>query len=128
VRRPSTSCRTVFLFLATASAVACRPPESGSDEPSSVRIATFNIEELSTEALTSVDTAGKGIDPQAMAAADVIRRVRPDILVLNEIDLDWDHPEDPTLNARRFADAYLARGRTRSNTRSPTRLRATRAS
>jgi len=110
VRRSSTSCRTGLLLLATAPAVACRPPDSGSSEPTSVRIATFNIEELSTEALTSVDTAGKGTDPQAMAAADVIRTVRPDILVLNEIDLDWDHPEDPTLNARRFADAYLARG------------------
>jgi len=75
-----------------------------------VRIATFNIQELSTDALTTVDSGGRRLDPQATAAAQVIRSVRPDILVLNEIDLDWSHPDDPTLNARRFADAYLARG------------------
>lgn len=76
--------------------------------PATVRIATFNIQELSTERLTAVDSRGTGLDPQAVAAALIIGEVRPDVLVLNEIDFDWDHPDNPTLNARRFADSYLA--------------------
>jgi len=45
-----------------------------------------------------------------VSAAQVIRHARPDILVLNEIDCDPEHPDDPALNARRFAEAYLASG------------------
>ena len=45
-----------------------------------------------------------------MAAAQVILHARPDILVLNEIDLDAGHPDDPAFNARRFAEAYLGSG------------------
>lgn len=78
--------------------------------PTTLRIATFNIQELSTARLTAVDGLGTGLDPQAVAAALVIRDVRPDVLVLNEIDFDWEHPGDPSVNARRFADAYLAAG------------------
>jgi hypothetical protein len=78
--------------------------------PTTVRIATFNIEALSTAKLTAVDAAGIGLDPQVVAAARVILHARPDILVLNEIDLDPGHPDDPALNARRFAEAYLGSG------------------
>ena len=80
----------------------------GGAETASLRVATFNIRELSTEQLTSVDSRGTGLDPQAVAAPLVIREARPGVLVLNEIDFDWDHPDDPSLNARRFAEAYLA--------------------
>lgn len=80
------------------------------EAPATIRIATFNIQALSTARLTTLSPEGRGLDPQTLAAASIIRRVRPDVLVLNEIDLDMEHPGDPTLNARRFADAYLAAG------------------
>lgn len=87
---------------------ACRSPEAAPGEPgATIRVATFNIQELSTAALLSSDSEGIGLDPQARAAARVIQEVRPDILVLNEIDIDWTHPDDLALNARRFVRAYL---------------------
>ena len=97
--------------LAALAAGACDPAgTSDSGVPGTIRVATFNIQELSTARLTSVDGSGTGLDPQAVAAARVILHARPDILVLNEIDFDWEHPDDPALNARRFAEAYLASG------------------
>ncbi len=76
-----------------------------------VRIALFNIRELRTEKILDVDVEGRGRHPQALAAARIIRRIRPDILVLNEIDHDYGaDSSDLDLNARRFRDAYLAGG------------------
>lgn len=84
---------------------------AGEEAPPVFRIATFNIEELSRDQLDDVDPAaagshGAGRDPQALAAAAIIRRVRPDVLVLNEIDLPSDG--DPAAHAHRFAERYLA--------------------
>jgi endonuclease/exonuclease/phosphatase family metal-dependent hydrolase len=97
---------TAALLLLPAS-TACT---SGPPEESRVRVATFNIRELGTAALTELDPAGVGTDPQARAAAAIVKRVRPDILVLNEIDLDATTMADPARNARRFADHYLEPG------------------
>ncbi len=60
-----------------------------------VRIATFNIEELSWEKLERVDADGNGTDPQLVAAARIIQQVRPDVLLINEIDYtDVDESHD----------------------------------
>lgn len=80
-----------------------------------LRVATFNIRELSTAKLTEVDSTGQGRDEQALAAARIIQRVRPDILVLNEIDHDYGRAPGEqqvrvAVNAERFVQAYLARG------------------
>ena len=101
----------MFTVAATTLSVAAACDSGavpGGLETGTLRVATFNIRELSTEQLTSVDSRGTGLDPQAVAAAVIIREARPDVLILNEIDFDWDHPDDPSLNARRFAEAYLA--------------------
>lgn len=50
------------------------------------RIATFNVQELSWTKLREVDSRGRGTHPQLLAAAEVIQSVRPDVLLLNEID------------------------------------------
>jgi hypothetical protein len=76
--------------------------------PGAFRVATFNIEELSTAQLIDTGPDGAGSDPQALAAAAILQRVRPDVLVLNEIDLPSDG--EPALNAERFARNYLAHG------------------
>lgn len=68
-----------------------------------IRVALFNIQELSAARLAAGD------DPAALAAAAIVQRVRPDVLVLQEID--FPHGEaDPAANARLFAERYLARG------------------
>lgn len=74
-----------------------------------IRIATFNIQELSAERLATTGPDGAGNDPAALAAAAIVQRVRPDVLVVNEIDFP-EGDGDPAANARLFAERYLARG------------------
>jgi endonuclease/exonuclease/phosphatase family metal-dependent hydrolase len=76
-----------------------------------VRIAVFNVKELSTAKLADVGADGAGRDPQALAAAAIVQRVRPDLLVVQEIDHDYAHAGAPLdRNPRRFVAAYLNRG------------------
>lgn len=78
-----------------------------------IRIALFNIREMSTENLKDVTSDGIGQHSQLLAAAKIIQRVNPDILIINEIDHDLSGAEaadDLALNARRFNAAYLNQG------------------
>ncbi len=90
---------TIFLF-------SCHMPQ----DKNTIRIAQFNIFELSTEKLMQHDPLGLGNHPQLLAAAEIIRRIQPDILIINELDQDYTHPENLDLNARRFQKFYLSRG------------------
>lgn len=93
---------------AATTAPAPRPPQT-------VRVATFNIQELSSEKVDSVDARGRGAHPQLTAAAEVVRRIRPDILVLNEVDLGRDgyglDPDRLDAVVQRFRSLYLEAGR-----------------
>ncbi len=80
------------------SEVAGEPPAR------TVRVASFNIWELSRDKLDRFDAEGRGADPQLRSAAEVVQRLRPEILLLNEIDFD---PEERA-NARLFVERYLA--------------------
>ena len=71
--------------------------------PRSARIATFNIWELSTAKLNQLDDRGKGANKQLLSAAEIIQRVRPDILLINELDFDAEHRN----NAQHFSRRYL---------------------
>lgn len=78
-----------------------------------VRLATFNIQELSWEKLNQADAEGRGIHPQVCAAAEVLQRVRPDIVLINEIDytgpVDDDGPSPPDRDAvQALRERYLA--------------------
>ena len=98
---------SVWLGLAVLTACSghdAAPPGLG---PTQVRVATFNIFELGTAKLDERDSTGAPANPQVLAAAEIIRAVRPDILLLNEIDAA---PGDPALAARRFAAEVLATG------------------
>lgn len=64
-----------------------------------LRIALFNIRELAQEKLPG---PGRGAQPEIEAAAEIVRRVRPDVLVVQEIDQGPDR--DPAAVARVFAD------------------------
>ena len=79
--------------------------------PTRLRVALFNIRELRAGKIAEVDGAGVGQHPQLRAAANVIQRVRPDVLVLQEIDLQLDGGgTELDQHARRFVDAYLKTG------------------
>lgn len=68
-----------------------------------VRFAQFNVWELSRAKLDEVDEAGRGAHPQLRKAAEIIQRVRPDVLLVNEIDVDA-----AGRNPRLFVERYLA--------------------
>ena len=99
-----------MLFLALSCDGRTRlevPPAQDVD----VRVALFNIRELSAAKIAEVDAAGVGTNPQLRAAAHIIKEIRPDILVLNEVDHDYDAVGQPlTVAARAFAAAYLVTG------------------
>jgi len=101
----------IILLIINLSLAACLADETTPND--TLRIALFNIWEMSTDKLTDTDVAGKGQYDQLKAAAEIIRRIRPDVLVINEIDHDIDaliSGSDHSLNARRFNDAYLNQG------------------
>jgi hypothetical protein len=102
-----------FLILASLSSAACRETEPPSPVPAeeiepTIRVATFNIEDLRSEEL--IDAAAE----RPRAAAALLQRIRPDILLINEIV--YDQPGDPGrpvgepdgTNVQRFADRFLA--------------------
>jgi endonuclease/exonuclease/phosphatase family metal-dependent hydrolase len=75
--------------------------------PGTLRVATFNVFELSCAKIDAVDASGRdGAHPQLRKAAEILRRVHPDIVLINEIDYSAD-----ANCARRFADWYLANRR-----------------
>jgi endonuclease/exonuclease/phosphatase family metal-dependent hydrolase len=94
--------RALPVLLALILGLACSPaaerPEDAPEEPRTLRIALFNVRELSAEKLA----AG---DQQLHAAAEIVRRIDPDVLVLQEIDLPENGPLEA--NAERFRDEYL---------------------
>ncbi len=68
-----------------------------------VRIATFNIWELTEAKLDQTNKNGTGSNRQLKGAAEIIQRTRPDILLINEIDVG----NGDTSYARRFSRRYL---------------------
>jgi hypothetical protein len=82
------------------------PPPEGA-----LRVALFNIWELSTEKVDSVDAEGRGASRQLRAAARIIQAVRPHVLLLNEVDLARDgyglDQDDLDRVVERFQERYL---------------------
>jgi hypothetical protein len=95
------------LVLAALGLAACAGPETAAagedaDANAAVRVAVFNVWELRRDKLDRVDDAGRGAHPQLRGAAEIVQRVRPDVLLVNEIDFDAAGE-----NARLFVDRYL---------------------
>ncbi len=101
--------RTVAALAVLLGATACagseEPPEAtqSAETIATVRVAAFNIWELSREKLDPSNAQGVWDHPQLRSAAEIIQRVRPDVLLLNEIDFDAERRE----NARLFVERYL---------------------
>ncbi|NUQ67776.1 MAG: endonuclease/exonuclease/phosphatase family protein [Phycisphaerales bacterium] len=73
-----------------------------------LRVATFNVEDIRTSDLA--DAA----NPRLRALAEVIQRLRPNVILLNEIAYDmpgapgWREGAKPGQNAARFVELYLS--------------------
>ncbi len=63
---------------------------TGSPAPTRVRIATFNTSLNRNAAGQLAHELATGDSPQARRVAEVLRRVRPDVVLLNEFDFDSD--------------------------------------
>ena len=74
------------------------PPPAGA-----IRVATFNIFELSCAKLEQLDPRNQPANQQLKNAAEILKRVRPHIVLINEIDY---HPISGC--AKLFYERYLA--------------------
>lgn len=74
-------------------------------EPVALRVATFNVS-LNREAAGQLTRdLQDGANPQARQIAEILQRVRPDVVLLNEFDFEASGEA-----VRRFHDRYLAVG------------------
>ena len=96
------------LGFAQPSCLAQAPARSESEpEPAApvvVRVATFNIEDLRTKELV------EPVSERVKEAAEIIQRIRPTIILINELAYDmpgapgYDEEAGPGANARRLAE------------------------
>ena len=76
-------------------------------QPVELRVATFNLWDVRTADLLNGD------QPRIKAMAEVLQRIRPNIVLLNEIAYDMpggpdvNEDDEPGQNAQRFVDEYL---------------------
>ncbi|MBK7405378.1 MAG: endonuclease/exonuclease/phosphatase family protein [Phycisphaerales bacterium] len=98
-------------FCIGVAVVATSYAAPGQDAPTgvAVRVATFNLEDVRTADLLRDDV------PRLCAIAEIIQRIHPNVILLNEIAYDLpgapDVPagEERGKNAERFIDHYLSR-------------------
>ncbi|MEZ6194808.1 MAG: endonuclease/exonuclease/phosphatase family protein [Planctomycetota bacterium] len=98
-----TGIRSIAILAGLLLLAACESTGRPAGEETVVRVATFNIRELSGEKLDRRGDDGRFDHPQLLNAAAIIRRVRPDVLLVNEIDFDAERRE----NARLFVERFL---------------------
>jgi endonuclease/exonuclease/phosphatase family metal-dependent hydrolase len=94
---------TVFAFFVLF--LCMMRPDAKADQPvhQSIRIATYNVSLYDKAAGLVRDRLADGIDSKAAKIAAVVQTVRPDILLVNEID--FDHGGE---TAKLFASHFLA--------------------
>jgi endonuclease/exonuclease/phosphatase family metal-dependent hydrolase len=92
----------IFLFLIVHSQVDASDPMKSGQE--TIRIATYNVSLYGKAAGLVRERLADGIDRKAANVAAVVQTVRPDILLLNEIDYD-----DEGETVKRFAEHFLAK-------------------
>jgi endonuclease/exonuclease/phosphatase family metal-dependent hydrolase len=79
----------------------------GAQAQTTIRVATFNLQDVRTADLLDGNT------PRLRRLAEVIQRIRPNVILLNEIAYDMPggpgfvEAKGPGDNARRFAEFYL---------------------
>ena len=97
----------ISIFLVWLSMCATQANNTArSEQPKSIRIATYNVSLYGKVSGAVADRLKSGTDKQAKSIAAIIQTVRPDILLLNEIDHDLD-----AKTVKLLRDAYLAIGK-----------------
>src|SRR5690606_33789554 len=97
---------SIALMFALAAAALGQPAATGDV---TLRVAVFEVGEIRTRELLTADS------PRLKQLAEVIQRLRPNILLLSGIAYDGaDAPDvkpgaEPGQNGQRFADLYLAK-------------------
>jgi endonuclease/exonuclease/phosphatase family metal-dependent hydrolase len=91
----------MVLLLELAGAVSA--VRAAAAAPSTLRVATFNASLNRDAAGQLVRDLGDGGNRQARQIAEILQRVRPDVVLINEFDYDAGGEA-----ARRFHDRYLA--------------------
>ena len=105
--------RLILIFLTITSIGEADELEACA--PGAVRFATFNIQELSYQKLDEVDANGLGTNQQLIHCSEILQLVRPDVVLINEIDApstqDDGESVSPSGNAAElFLKRYLAVG------------------
>lgn len=77
-----------LLLLISSLAMTWAPASGNAAEPAKVRIATFNIAMGLKEQGAMARALKSGSDERLHKVAEILRRVRPDIVLLNEFDYD----------------------------------------
>ncbi|MEM0906266.1 MAG: endonuclease/exonuclease/phosphatase family protein [Pseudomonadota bacterium] len=94
--------RALLCFvMATCSAVAAAALDIPEKPEGAIRFATYNVALYGDRAGGLIARLRNGADPQARASAEIIQRVRPDVLLIQEIDRD-DAGEALNLYLTRF--------------------------
>ncbi len=84
------------------------PPAGAVGTPQAIRFATFNASlNRSFQGQLISDLSSPG-NAQADAVAEIIQRVRPDVLLINEFDFDDQGPGGSSLAAGLFQQNYLS--------------------
>ena len=97
---------TLMLFF-----LAPCPPCAVAGVPVKIRVATYNVALNRKKAGELIDDLKTSNHPQIRAVAEIIQRVHPDVLLLNEFDFDAKGPGGTSLAARLFQKNYLAIGK-----------------
>jgi Endonuclease/Exonuclease/phosphatase family len=104
-------CVHVWMTTALASAfwlvTSTCSGQSLAKPPGSIRFATFNASLNRAKQGELVQDLSKPDDPQIKNVAEVIQRVRPDVLLINEFDHDADGPAPGSRAATLFEKNYL---------------------
>ena len=104
------SIRSLAVAAALLLVAAALPLAAGATNDT-VRFATFNASLNRNFAGAALADLSVTTNPQAQAVAEIIQRIRPEVLLINEFDYyapTADHPDGPLVDA--FRDNYLAIG------------------
>jgi hypothetical protein len=101
--------RTFALMVASLLAIPAGVLPAGAvRRPEAIRFATFNASlnrNFAGQLISHLSSPG---NPQADTVAEIIQRIRPDVLLINEFDFDDQGPGGSSLAAALFQQNYLS--------------------
>ncbi len=105
--QPQALSNVALIFLGLLGSFGFEAARAETENGQTVRFATFNVSFYGNRAGEVSERLAEPNDPQAAAVAEIVQRVRPDVLLLNEVD--YDIGVDPNHQLiHRFLQNYLA--------------------